>query len=279
MPQPKTSATSAATKRRTTAAKPKAASASKPAARKPASAAKASTAAKAAGTGKASAAKPRTATAAKKASAAKPTSAAARKPAAAKAAAPKAAAAKPAAAKKPVATAAKPKATSTRASAAKASAPKAPPRPTAAAKPRAKRDGEPVAQIVSALQEQLTEASSLVGQLIGRGRKPEAAGNLEELLGKGLEQLEQLSRKLEGGATKARRADSVDRLMRSADRARRAVGVGPSFPILAYDELSVRQITERLGDLKPAELRKVRDYERRHANRKGILTALEKALA
>lgn len=274
MPQPKSSATSAAAKRRSTAAKPKAASASKPAAKRTTPATKTGAASKT------TAAKPRATATAKQASA-KPASAAPKKPAAARAAAPRTAAAKTAApktaaAKKPAA--AKPKATSTRASAAKASAPKAPPKPPLAARPRPKRDGEPVTQIVSALQEQLSEASALVGQLLGRGRKQDVAGNLEELLGKGLEQLEQLSRKLEGGATKARRADSVDRLMRSADRARRAVGVGPSFPILAYDELSVRQITERLAELSAAELRKVRDYERRHANRKGILAAIDKAL-
>jgi hypothetical protein len=64
-----------------------------------------------------------------------------------------------------------------------------------------------------------------------------------------------------------------------ADRARRAAGVGPNFPILAYDDLTADQVVTRLGTLSPAELRKVRDYERRNANRKSVLTAIEKALA
>jgi chemotaxis protein histidine kinase CheA len=245
MPQPKSSATSAAAKRRTTAAKPKAATASKPAARRT--------------------------TAASKPAAAKASASAVKKPAASKTAAAK----KPAAAAKPSAR---------RASTAKAkpsaAAKQAPPAKPTLPKPSAKRDGDPLTQMVGVLREQLSDASGLVEQLLrgGRGQTSDVAGNLDALLSKGLDQLEQLSRKLEGGTTKARRADSVDRLMRSADRARRAVGVGPSFPILAYGELSVRQITDRLGDLNAAELRKVRDYERRHANRKSLLTAIDKAL-
>lgn len=47
--------------------------------------------------------------------------------------------------------------------------------------------------------------------------------NLDELLGKGVEQLEQLSRKLDGTAAKARRAESVDLLLKGAERARAAV--------------------------------------------------------
>jgi hypothetical protein len=76
----------------------------------------------------------------------------------------------------------------------------------------------------------------------------------------------------------ARRAEPVDRIVRTADRARRTVGVGPAFPILGYDELTAGQVNHRLGGLTPPQLRKVRDYERRHANRKTVLEAIEKAL-
>jgi len=69
------------------------------------------------------------------------------------------------------------------------------------------------------------DANDLVGDLMRRGREQtdDVLGNLDQLLGRGLEQIEALSRKLEGKAAKARKADSVDRLMRGADRARRAV--------------------------------------------------------
>ena len=62
-------------------------------------------------------------------------------------------------------------------------------------------------------------------------------------------------------------------------RVRRAAGLGPTFPITGYDDLTAAQVTERLADLSHAELRKVRDHERRNANRKTVLTAIEKRLA
>ena len=55
--------------------------------------------------------------------------------------------------------------------------------------------------------------------------------------------------------------------------------MGPTFPILGYDELTAGQVTSSLDDLTPAELRKVRDYERRNANRKSVLDAVESKLA
>jgi len=48
---------------------------------------------------------------------------------------------------------------------------------------------------------------------------------------------------------------------------RRTAGVGPSFPITGYDDVNASQIVGRLRDLSPAQLRKVRDRERRGAAR------------
>ena len=59
---------------------------------------------------------------------------------------------------------------------------------------------------------------------------------------------------------------------------RRTAGVGPSFPITGYDELTAAQVQTRLGTLTPAELRKVRDYERRSGKRKTVLQAIESKL-
>jgi hypothetical protein len=58
----------------------------------------------------------------------------------------------------------------------------------------------------------------------------------------------------------------------------RLTGFGPSFPIPGYDELTVSEVQRRLGDLTPPQLRKVRDHERRHANRKTVLQAIESRL-
>ena len=50
-------------------------------------------------------------------------------------------------------------------------------------------------------------------------------------------------------------------------------------PLEGYDDLTAAQITSRLGDLTPAQLRRVRDHERRNANRKSVLQAVDRKLA
>ena len=67
-------------------------------------------------------------------------------------------------------------------------------------------------------------------------------------------------------------------LLREVDRARRAAGLGASFPIEGYDDLTAAQVAERLDDLSVAQLRQVHDQERRNANRKSVLTAVERKL-
>jgi polyhydroxyalkanoate synthesis regulator phasin len=118
------------------------------------------------------------------------------------------------------------------------------------------------------------DANELVAELVRRGRSQtdELAGDVETVLERGREQLESATKR-------ARKTEPIDRLVRGADRARRAAGVGPSFPILGYDALNVGQVQERLKDLRKPELRKVRNYEAKHANRKTIMTAIDKSLA
>jgi polyhydroxyalkanoate synthesis regulator phasin len=117
------------------------------------------------------------------------------------------------------------------------------------------------------------DANDLVGELVRRGRaeRDDLVSNLEQLAGKGRGQIEAATKR-------ARKADSVDRLVRAGDRARRTVGVGPSFPILGYDELNASQIQSRLGELTKPELRKVLTYERKNADRKSVVDRLEKAI-
>ena len=118
-----------------------------------------------------------------------------------------------------------------------------------------------------------SDANELVSVLVERGRQQtdELLTDLERLLGRGRQQLDTATRK-------ARRSEPLDRLVRGADRARRTVGVSPSFPIIGYDELTSGQVQIRLGNLTQAELRKVREYERGHANRKSVLTTLGEKL-
>ena len=118
-----------------------------------------------------------------------------------------------------------------------------------------------------------SDANDLVSLLVERGRRQteELLADLERLLGRGREQLD-------AATLKTRRSGSVDRLIRGADRARRRVGVGASFPITGYDDLTATQVQRRLRTLEAAALRMVRDYERRHANRKSVLAAIERRL-
>src|SRR5262249_38751575 len=51
-----------------------------------------------------------------------------------------------------------------------------------------------------------------------------------------------------------------------------------NLPIGGYDDLSAAQVQERLEGLTAAELRKLRDYEHRHANRKTVLDRIERRL-
>jgi len=119
-----------------------------------------------------------------------------------------------------------------------------------------------------------SDANDLTAQLISRGRQQtdQLLSDVERVIGFGREQLGPASRG-------SRWSESIDLLVRSADRARRSVGVGQTFPILGYDDLTAAQVQVRLEGLAPAELRKVREYERRHANRKSVLEAIDKSLA
>ena len=96
----------------------------------------------------------------------------------------------------------------------------------------------------------------------GRTQADSFRSDLEQVLGKG----------------RSHAAKSSDRVLREVDRARRRVGVGASFPITFYDDLTATQIQSRIKDLSKPELRKVRDYERRHGNRKSVLGAIERKL-
>lgn len=114
------------------------------------------------------------------------------------------------------------------------------------------------------------DAEELLSTLVAAGRAQTEAllADLEQLLGR-------------GGATVRVRAttqDAGEAVLRTVDRARRRVGVGSSFPIAGYDDLTAAQITKRLGTLTPAQLRKVRDYERRNGKRKSVLAAVERKL-
>ncbi len=125
------------------------------------------------------------------------------------------------------------------------------------------------------------DAEELVANLvhIGRLQTQDALAELESVVERSATQTRRLARDRVGRvAAAARHAPGTDRALRAVDRARRAAGLGSQFPISGYDELTAAQVKGRLAELTPAELRKVRDHERRNANRKSILAAIEKQL-
>jgi polyhydroxyalkanoate synthesis regulator phasin len=70
-------------------------------------------------------------------------------------------------------------------------------------------------------------------------------------------------------------AAPADRVKREV---RRVTGSNETFPIDDYDDLTAAQIVSQLGGLNAPQLRWVRDYERRNANRKTVLAAVETKL-
>jgi polyhydroxyalkanoate synthesis regulator phasin len=232
---------------------------------------------------------------------------AARKPAAAKGgssgargAAPKAAREPaPASARKPAsASARKPASATRRAAAGRKPAAAAGRRPTAGRKPAAQTPAaggdEIVRQNLLAVRALLTDGVVLTAQRIqealddavtrGRMTRRDAEDLAKGLLDAGRRQTQDLLADVEQllGRSRtevvSRASQSGDRVLREVDRVRRGAGVGPSFPILNYGDLTAAQIVARLPDLKPAELRKVRDHERRGASRKSVLGAIDKRL-
>jgi polyhydroxyalkanoate synthesis regulator phasin len=119
------------------------------------------------------------------------------------------------------------------------------------------------------------EARGIAGELVKRGRKEtnDVLRDLEGLLEKGRRDVSKRA-----GSARGRAVHAASPAIARADRARRAAKVGSSFPISLYEDLNVGEIKTRLADLTPAELRKVRDHERRNANRKGVLGAIESKL-
>lgn len=138
------------------------------------------------------------------------------------------------------------------------------------------------------------DANEIVQGLVRRGRHEtdEVLADLERLLGRGMDELGGATTGARQRATRAAQAargqveDAAGRTRGQTRRvaqtamaqAERARSIDRGFPIAGYDDLGTRQVQGRLEGLGPAELRRVRDYERRNANRKSVIKALDKRL-
>ena len=117
------------------------------------------------------------------------------------------------------------------------------------------------------------DAEDLVDKLVAVGRlqTEDALARLETIAGAP-------GRAGEKARSAVRRTPGTDRVLREVDRVRRTAGLGSAFPISGYDDLTAAQVVERLSELEVADLRKVLDYEKKNANRKSVLNAVEKRL-
>ena len=124
------------------------------------------------------------------------------------------------------------------------------------------------------------DAEELIERLVALGRQQsdDALSRLETALGGGGKNASAGGSARDRARSVVRRPPGTDRVLREVDRARRAAGLGSSFPIASYDDLTAAQISERLDELSATDLRKVRDYEKRNANRKSVLGAIERRL-
>lgn len=115
------------------------------------------------------------------------------------------------------------------------------------------------------------DAEDLARGLVDSGRRQsyDLMAEIEQLLGRSRNDL--------GSASNLVR-EGTDRVLREVDRVRRTAGVGPSFPILGYEDLTAGQVISRLEGLTPADLRRVRDHERANGNRKTVIAAIDRAL-
>jgi polyhydroxyalkanoate synthesis regulator phasin len=106
------------------------------------------------------------------------------------------------------------------------------------------------------------DAQQLLQTLLQRSARQtdDFLSDLERLLGRG--------RTVEAGQTQST-------AKRSRRKPRRA---SSNLPIANYDELSAAAVQSQLDGLTPAELRKLRDYERRNANRKTVLDPISRKL-
>jgi polyhydroxyalkanoate synthesis regulator phasin len=113
----------------------------------------------------------------------------------------------------------------------------------------------------------------------GRMTRDDAQQMVQTLLQRGARQTDDFLADLERLLGRGREFEEPTRSPGSGDgrssRARRSSG---GLPIANYDDLSAAAVQERLNSLTTAELRKLRDYERRHANRKTVLDPIERKL-
>ncbi|HWT91814.1 MAG TPA: hypothetical protein VN238_02370 [Solirubrobacteraceae bacterium] len=117
------------------------------------------------------------------------------------------------------------------------------------------------------------DAEDLVDRLVALGRQQteDALARIEAIAGAPA----RASDKARGAV---RKSPGGERVLREVDRMRAVAGLAAPFPIEDYDDLTAAKVIERLEQLDAGDLRLVAEYEKRNANRKSVLAAVEKQL-
>lgn len=117
------------------------------------------------------------------------------------------------------------------------------------------------------------DAEDLVDRLVALGRQQteDALARIEAIAGAPA----RASDKARGAV---RKSPGGERVLREVDRMRAAAGLAVPFPVEGYDDLTAAQVIDRLPELDAGELRLVAEHEKRNANRKSVLAAVEKQL-
>ncbi len=106
----------------------------------------------------------------------------------------------------------------------------------------------------------------------GRMTRDDADDLVDRLVTSGRAQTEDLLTRIERltGAPARAANQAVERAIRVTRRG--------GFPIESYDDLTAAQVMARLGELSAGDLREVREHEKRNANRKSVLGAVDRRL-
>jgi hypothetical protein len=64
----------------------------------------------------------------------------------------------------------------------------------------------------------------------------------------------------------------------NTEGAKQARKESQALPLEGYNEMSVEDVKEKVKDLPDKELQEIRDYEKRHKNRKTLIEALDHKL-
>jgi hypothetical protein len=112
----------------------------------------------------------------------------------------------------------------------------------------------------------------------GRMTRDDAQQMMQTLLQRSARQTDDFLADLERLLGRGRTLEPSPSGQDSAKKRQRPRRPSSSLPIASYDELSAAAVQDQLDGLTPAELRRLRDYERRNANRKTVLNAIGRKL-